>query len=109
MRILVIHQYDIVADCSDNFTTRYLLNDVCLQLGKPLISASIFQFTGQCITFLGQQYPCLRCLFLGVPQSTDFQTCEQSGVLGVLPGLLGLIQATAVAKWILQTGDLLVG
>lgn len=105
----IIKQYDIVADCTDNFTTKYLLNDMCVRIDKPLVSASIFQLTGQCMTFSGMHGACLRCLFPDIPHATEFQTCEQGGVLGVLPGLLGLIQATEVMKWILQTGDLLVG
>src|SRR5207253_5109459 len=62
----ILSEYDIVADCSDNFSTRYLLNDICYQLDKPLISASLFQYHGQCMTFNRKQGPCLRCLFLDV-------------------------------------------
>lgn len=105
----IINQYDIVADCSDNFATRFLLNDICFQLNKPLVTASIFQFQGLCMTLPGKQGPCLRCLFPDIPLADEFKNCEQGGVLGVLPGLLGLIQAAEVTKWILDQGDLLIG
>lgn len=105
----ILSQYDIVADCSDNFSTRYLLNDICFQLDKPLISASIYHFRGQCMSFHGKRGPCLRCLYPQMPRPDEFQNCEQAGVLNVLPGLCGLIQATEVLKWILKAGDLLLG
>jgi adenylyltransferase/sulfurtransferase len=103
----IIAQYDIVADCSDNFITRYLIHDQCHFLNKPYIYASVSQFEGQCSTFVGNENPCFRCLF---PQIPNFiPDCDTAGVLGVLPGLLGIIQATEIIKWILEIGDLLVG
>lgn len=101
--------YNIIADCSDNFFTRYLVNDVCFKLQKPYVHASIFKFEGQCSFFSGKNPPCLRCLF---PVTTDFKmlpNCHDTGVIGVLPGLLGVIQATEIIKWILQMGELLIG
>ncbi len=105
----LIQSYDIVADCSDNFSTRYLINASCFRIGKPYVFASISQFQGKCSTFLGRQGPCFQCLFPKPPEDDAIQNCEESGVLGVLPGLLGVIQATEIMKWILQQGDLLVG
>ena len=88
----IIKQYDIVADCSDNFATRFILNDICFYLDKPLVSASLFQFQGQCFTLSGKQGPCLRCLY-PKPAAYEFQNCEEGGVLGVVPGILGMIQS----------------
>jgi len=105
----LITQYDIVADCSDNFATRYLVNDVCFYLKKPFVSASISQFEGQCTFFLGSEAPCYRCLFPALPAMQTMVDCATAGVLGVLPGILGTIQATEILKWILQIGDLLTG
>ena len=100
----LIDQYDIVADCSDNFTTRYLINDVCTQLNKPTVFASIAKFEGQCAVFLRKGDPCLRCVFPH-PELVEAPNCSESGVLGVLPGLLGVIQANEILKWILKTGE----
>lgn len=105
----IIHSYDIVADCSDNFFTRYVVNDSCFKAQKPYVTASISKFEGQCAMFLGTQGPCLRCLFPVPPSEDSLLNCEEGGVLGVLPGLLGMIQATEIMKWILQLGELLVG
>jgi adenylyltransferase/sulfurtransferase len=104
----IIAAYDIIADCTDNFSSRYLLNDMCFRLNKPLVSASISQYQGQCTMFNGKQGPCLRCLF---PECRDEEVlnCEEGGVLGVLPGLLGMIQASEIIKWVLQDGEPLAG
>jgi molybdopterin/thiamine biosynthesis adenylyltransferase/rhodanese-related sulfurtransferase len=104
----IIAQYDIVADCTDNFTTRYLINDVCFLLGIPFVSASVEQFEGQCTLFLGKQGPCYRCLFPTSPR-TPIPTCSEGGVLGVLPGILGVIQATEIMKYLLEIGQGLSG
>ncbi|SRR5579883_152174 len=106
---MLVKEYDIVADCSDNFSTRYLVNDVCVKLQKPFVFASVAQFEGLCSTFLGQAGPCYRCLFPSPPADEVIPNCEEGGVLGVLPGLLGVIQAAEVLKLILVQGDLLVG
>lgn len=104
----IIAQYDIVADCTDNFAARYLINDVCFLLGIPFVSASVSQFEGQCTLFLGKQGPCYRCLFPASP-STPSQNCSEGGVLGVLPGMLGVIQATEIMKYLLKIGQVLSG
>jgi adenylyltransferase/sulfurtransferase len=105
----LISQYDIVADCSDNFVTRYLINDACFYQNKPYVFASISEFTGQCSLFLGKQSPCFRCLFPYKPIMSTVLDCNAGGVLGVLPGLFGVIQATEIIKWILKLGDTLAG
>jgi len=102
----IITEYDILADCTDNFPSKYLLHDHCFYLNKPYVFASVSQYAGQCSVFLGQQGPCLRCLF--PKQPSLMQDCSQTGVLGVLPGLFGIIQATEVIKLILKLGNLLV-
>lgn len=101
--------YDIVVDGTDNFAARYLINDACHYLKKPLISASIFQFEGQCSAFMMQHGPCYRCLYAYPPPNHFMPTCTDAGVLGVLPGLLGSIQATEVIKIILKMGQSLSG
>lgn len=100
----LIASYDIIADGTDNFNTRYVVNDACFRLRKPNVSASIFQFDGQCSIFTDENGPCYRCLFPHIPASNWIPNCGESGVLGVLPGILGTIQATEVLKWILQIG-----
>jgi len=105
----ILKDYDIIADCSDNFATKFLLNDICYLLDKPLVSASIFRFQGQCMMFHGRRGPCLRCLFPVMPNANEFMNCEEAGVMNVLPGLFGILQAAEIIKWILQQGDLLIG
>lgn len=95
----IIAQYDLVADCSDNFYTRYLVHDTCYRLGKPYVYASAYQFKGHCSLFYGQENPCLHCLFPIIPDMSG-ANCQNGGVLGTLPGLLGLLQATEIIKWI---------
>ncbi len=103
----LINQYDIIADCSDNFATRYLINDICYYLNKPYAFASVSQFEGQCSLFLGKHSPCFRCLFPST--STMTPNCSEGGILGVLPGLLGIIQATEIMKYTLNLGNTLAG
>lgn len=105
----IISQYDIVADCTDNFAARYLINDVCFYHNKPYVFASISGLAGQCSLFLGKEGPCFRCLFPSTPQINSLHNCAEGGVLGVVPGLLGVIQATEIIKWILGMGELLSG
>lgn len=97
----LINHYDIIADCSDNFATHYLINDVCYDLDKPAVFASVSQFEGQCSLFLGKKTPCLRCIFPVKPALDVINDCATGGVLGVVPGLLGVIQATEVIKTLL--------
>ena len=101
--------FDIVADGTDNFATRYLVNDACVLSGKPNVYASIFRFEGQASIFARQGGPCYRCLYPEPPPPGLVPSCAEGGVLGVLPGLLGVIQATEVIKLILGTGEPLIG
>ena len=104
--------YDIVADGSDNFATRYLLNDTCFRLRKPLVAAAILRFDGQISTYKawhGAGHPCLRCVFPVAPSEDAVPSCAQAGVLGALAGTLGAMQATEVVKEILGIGRSLSG
>jgi adenylyltransferase/sulfurtransferase len=101
--------YDIVVDGSDNFPTRYLINDACVLTGKPLSHGAVFRFHGQVMTILPGKGPCYRCLFREPPPPGMTATCEEAGVLGVLPGLIGLLQATEVLKLIIGQGNPLSG
>ncbi|MBI3942852.1 MAG: molybdopterin-synthase adenylyltransferase MoeB [Chloroflexi bacterium] len=105
----IISQYDIVADGTDNFPTRYLTNDACVLLGRPNVHASIFRFEGQATVFYAQEGPCYRCLYPDPPPPGEVPSCAEGGVLGILPGLLGVIQATEVIKLILGMGEPLIG
>jgi adenylyltransferase/sulfurtransferase len=104
----VLAGYDIVLDGTDRLATRYLVNDACVILGKPLVSAAIHRFEGQAMTYMPGRGPCYRCLF---PQAPDgiVANCAEAGVLGVLPGVLGTIQATEAIKLVVGAGDPLVG
>ncbi len=103
----LINQYDIIVDGSDNFYTNYLIHDTCFTHKKPYIYASISQFQGYCTLFTGKEGPCLRCLFPTPPDPKHIPSCDAGGVLGVVPGMLGIIQATEVIKWIVGIGDTL--
>ncbi len=105
----IISQYDLVLDGTDNFPTRYLVNDACVLEGKPLIYASIFQFEGQATVFNYAEGPCYRCLYPEPPPPGLVPSCAEGGVLGVLPGVIGVIQATEAVKIILGQGDTLSG
>ncbi len=101
--------FDIIADGTDNFPTRYLVNDACVLSGKPNVYASIFRFEGQASVFATEEGPCYRCLYPEPPPPGLVPSCAEGGVLGVLPGLLGIIQATEVIKLILGKGEPLIG
>jgi adenylyltransferase/sulfurtransferase len=108
----ILAGYDIVADGSDNFATRYLLNDICYRLKKILVSAAILRFDGQISTYKAWQgagHPCLRCIFPAAPSEDAVPSCAQAGVLGALAGTLGALQATEVVKEILGIGQSLSG
>jgi molybdopterin/thiamine biosynthesis adenylyltransferase/rhodanese-related sulfurtransferase len=105
----VLAQYDVVADGTDNFPARYLVNDACVLLGKPNVHASVSRFDGQASVFWAAKGPCYRCLFEEPPPAGLVPSCAEGGVLGVLPGLLGTIQATEVLKILLGVGEPLVG
>jgi len=105
----IIKDYDIIADGSDNFATRYLVNDACVLLNKPNVYASILRFEGQVSVFNSTTGPCYRCLYPEPPNAGDIPSCEEGGVLGVLPGIIGSIQAAEVIKYIISKGELLTG
>ena len=105
----LIGQYDVVLDGTDNFASRYLINDACVLLGKPNVHGSIFRFEGQATTFVAGEGPCYRCLFPTPPPPELAPSCAEAGVLGLLPGTIGIIQATEVAKLVLGIGEPLVG
>jgi len=105
----ILKDYDIVADGTDNFPTRYLVNDACVLLGKPNVYGSIFRFEGQASVFATEDGPCYRCLYPEPPPPGLVPSCAEGGVLGILPGLVGVIQATEAIKLILGKGDSLIG
>ena len=105
----IIAPYDIVIDGTDNFPTRYLTNDACVILGKPNVYGSIFRFEGQASVFYAKEGPCYRCLFPEPPPPGLVPSCAEGGVLGVLPGTIGAIQATEAIKLIIGQGESLVG
>jgi len=105
----ILRGFDVVADGTDNFPTRYLVNDACVMLGKPNVYASIFRFEGQASVFWAERGPCYRCLYAEPPPPGLVPSCAEGGVLGVLPGLLGTIQATETIKVLLGIGEPLVG
>src|SRR6266516_5253608 len=105
----ILGQYDVVVDGSDNFPVRYLANDATQMLGKPLVYGSIYQFDGQASVFLpGEGAPCYRCLFPEPPPPGTVPSCAEGGVFGVLPGIVGCIQATEAIKLITGIGDPLI-
>ncbi len=113
----IVRDYDLVADGTDNFDARYLLNDVCFRLKKPLVSASLYRFEGQLATYAPfralpgstERGPCLRCLFPEKPPPDLVPRCETAGILGAVAGVLGTLQATEVLKELLGLGDSLSG
>jgi molybdopterin/thiamine biosynthesis adenylyltransferase/rhodanese-related sulfurtransferase len=105
----ILKDYDVIADGTDNFQTRYLVNDACVLLGKPNAYASIYRFEGQASIFGAPLGPCYRCLYPEPPPPGLVPSCAEGGVLGILPGLLGVIQATETIKLILGIGEPLVG
>ncbi len=107
--IELIAPYDVIVDGADNFPTRYLLNDVALKLGKPIVHASIFQFEGQLTVFPANGSPCYRCLYPQPPSPDEAPSCGEAGVLGVLPGVMGVLQATEAIKLLLGVGQTLAG
>src|SRR5579864_9229572 len=105
----IFRDYDIVADGTDNFPTRYLVNDACVLLDKPNVYGSIFRFEGQASVFYAKEGPCYRCLYAEPPPPGLVPSCAEGGVLGVLPGIIGSIQALETIKLILGRGDSLIG
>ena len=105
----ILRGWDVVVDGSDNFPTRYLVNDACVLLGIPFVYGAIFRFEGQASVFAHQGGPCYRCLFRDPPPPEMVPSCAEAGVLGVLPGLVGTVQATEAIKLVLGVGDSLIG
>ncbi|MEE8592506.1 MAG: ThiF family adenylyltransferase, partial [Candidatus Bipolaricaulota bacterium] len=102
-------EYDLIIDGTDSFPSRYLINDVALQLGIPFVYGAIFRMEGQASVFCTDEGPCYRCVFPTPPVPESVMTCSEAGVLGVVPGLIGIIQATEAIKWILGLGTSLAG
>ncbi|MDH3629186.1 MAG: molybdopterin-synthase adenylyltransferase MoeB [Acidobacteriota bacterium] len=105
----ILSGYDVILDGTDNFPTRYLVNDACLRLDKPNVHGSIFRFEGQVSVFWAEHGPCYRCLFPEPPPAGSVPNCAEGGVLGVLPGTVGTLQATEAIKLLLGHGELLTG
>jgi molybdopterin/thiamine biosynthesis adenylyltransferase/rhodanese-related sulfurtransferase len=105
----IIKDYDMVIDGTDNFPTRYLVNDACVLLKKPNVYGSIFRFEGQATVFAYEDGPCYRCLYPEPPPPGLVPSCAEGGVLGILPGMIGIVQATEAVKLILGTGEPLIG
>jgi molybdopterin/thiamine biosynthesis adenylyltransferase/rhodanese-related sulfurtransferase len=105
----IIQDYDVIVDGADNFPTRYLLNDASVRLRKPVVSASILTFDGQVSTFLPYEGPCYRCLYPTPPPAELAPSCSENGVLGVMAGIMGLLQANEVIKLVIGKGEPLVG
>ncbi len=105
----IVRHYDIVVDGTDNFPTRYLVNDACVLLNKPNVYGSIFRFDGQATVFDPRVGPCYRCLYPEPPPPGEVPSCAEGGVLGILPGVIGCIQATETIKLILGIGEPLIG
>jgi adenylyltransferase/sulfurtransferase len=105
----IVKRYDVIIDGTDNFQTRYLVNDACVLLGKPNVYGSIFRFEGQSSVFWAEKGPCYRCLYPEPPPPGMVPSCAEGGVLGILPGIIGVMQATEAVKLILGIGEPLIG
>ena len=105
----LLADYDLVVDGTDNFATRYLVNDACVLAGKPDVYGSVFRFEGQCSVFATAAGPCYRCLYPDPPEPGSVPNCAEGGVLGILPGVIGSLQATEALKLVLEAGDSLAG
>jgi len=103
----IVKDYDLLVECSDNFLTKYLLNDTSVLTGKPLFYAAVSRFEGQAITILPKKTACYRCLFPKLPSEDEFISSKDAGILGAVAGIIGLIQANEVLKYVLNIGELL--
>lgn len=104
-----IKDYDIIVDCSDNYATRFLVNDACVMNRKPLVTGAIFKFEGQMTVVIPHEGPCYRCLFEEPPPPDILSSPQDAGLLGVIPGVIGTLQAAEVLKLIIGTGEILKG
>jgi sulfur-carrier protein adenylyltransferase/sulfurtransferase len=107
--LTILRDYDVIADGTDNFAARYLVSDACVLLGKPNVYGSVFRFEGQASVFDARVGPCYRCLFPEPPPPGTVPSCAEGGILGILPGVIGLIQATEAVKLLLGAGGSLIG
>lgn len=105
----IVAGYDFILDCTDNFSAKFLINDGCVAMGKPYSHGGILRFNGQTMTVIPGESPCYRCIFPEPPDEGTSLACSRDGVIGVLPGVIGTIQATEAIKHILAIGDLLLG
>lgn len=105
----IVPAYDFVLDCTDRFESKFLVNDACVLAGKPYSHCGVVRFGGQIMTYVPGKGPCLRCLLGGVPPKNSVEYCSEAGVLGAAVGVLGSLQALEAIKYVLGTGDLLVG
>lgn len=105
----IFKDYDAVVDCTDNFDTRFLANDACVMTRKPFFHGAVLRFFGQALTVLPGEGPCYRCVFQMPPPPSKVQTCAQAGIMGIIPGTIGTIQAAEVLKYFLGIGNLLSG
>ena len=105
----ILQPYDIILDCSDNFPTRYLINDACTLLKKPDVYGAALEFDGQASVFYSEKGPCYRCFFAKPPDPREVKSCADAGVLGTVPALIGVVQATETIKLILGKGETLIG
>ena len=105
----LIKDYDVILDCSDNFETKYLINDSCVFLGKAMVHGGIYGFEGQVTFILPGKGPCYRCIFPELPGPGAFRDCRQAGILGSLPGVIGALQANEALKYLLGIGEVLAG
>jgi molybdopterin/thiamine biosynthesis adenylyltransferase len=103
----IISQYDFVIDASDNFATKFLINDACFFEKKPFSHAGVLRFDGQLITVLPGRSACYRCIFHSLPPADVARSCSRAGILGVLPGVIGTLQATEAIKYLMGIGELL--
>ncbi|RNM28530.1 molybdopterin-synthase adenylyltransferase MoeB [Dickeya undicola] len=105
----LVDSYDVIVDCTDNFKARYIINDAAVAAGKPVVSAAVFRFSGQVMTRSNNQAPCYRCVYPEAPPAELAPSCTENGVIGVIPGMLGIYQANEVLKIILGIGECLNG
>lgn len=105
----IIADYDFVIDATDNFESKFLINDACVRGKKPFCHGGILGFEGQLMTYVPEKGPCYRCIFGDIPPKEDSLTCREVGIIGVLPGVIGTLQATEAVKYLLGIGELLTG